>query len=125
MIRYLQFTAAWFLAGVCLMGCATVTSKPQSPAQAVYAVTSDYATALTAAVQYGQLPRCAVAAPPCSDEKTLATLRVYSDAAYAAIKAAEVVALSKNATVADQQSARLDAIIAVANFVDAVAGARR
>lgn len=126
------FLAACFLIGA-IAGCATVSSRPQTPAQAVYAITADYATGLTAAVEYGKLPRCGspgaeeavVIFEPCSDERVLMTLRVYSDAAYAAIKAAEGAALAPHVTDADKRSARLDAIVAVANFVEAVAEARR
>lgn len=73
-----------------LVACA---GAPQTPAQAVYQVESDYAAALTIAVKYKALPVCNDAAPQvlCSKPSIVATLQRADDAAYAALSEAQTL----------------------------------
>lgn len=71
-----------------LAACAT--TSPQSPAQAVYAATLAYDTALSVAVAYRKLPPCVQGGGPiCSDAAVVAKLQVADISAFAAINAAQ------------------------------------
>ncbi len=73
-----------------LSACGTIVS-PQSPAQGVFAAKAAYASALTVAVAYKQLPSCAPAnhPPVCSDAATVKSLQDRDDIAAPALDAAE------------------------------------
>lgn len=75
------------LALAALASCATTTN---TPAQTVFAAKSAYAAALTAAVSYESLRRCAPAVPqPCSSPELVAQIRKADTTASAALDAAE------------------------------------
>lgn len=80
-----------FIAVVMLVLLAACASTPQTPAQSVYAVQGAYASALSAAVSYKQLPSCAQPAAPvlCSNAAMVAKLQQADDVAYAALTAAQ------------------------------------
>lgn len=68
-------------------GCATA---PQTPAQSVYAVQGAYASALSVAVSYKQLPACQAGGPVlCSDVGVVKKLQKADDIAYASLTAAQ------------------------------------
>jgi hypothetical protein len=73
---------------VLLAACA---SAPQTPAQSVYAVQGAYASALSAAVSYKQLPSCDQPGAPklCSDAGIVAKLQEADDVAYVSLTAAQ------------------------------------
>jgi hypothetical protein len=76
------------LAAALAAGCASTSST--TPAQVVFATKGAYATALTAAVAYESLRRCAPAVPkPCSDPDLVAQIRKADNVAAAALEAAE------------------------------------
>lgn len=108
-IRY--FLAA--LVAVILAACATV--QPQTPAQAVYQVKSNYAAALEVAVAYTRLPRCTepVTVPICSRYDVIVRLQQADRAAAPALDAAEKVVRAPDAG-ANPQTAILAAQQAVA-----------
>jgi hypothetical protein len=74
------------LAVCALAGCAT-----QSQQSSIAALEVGLASAETAATAYATLPRCPAAANPCSDPATVAKIKVADSAAYASLKAAEMV----------------------------------
>lgn len=74
--------------GIGLTACAGI-QPPQSPAQAVYAAHGAYATALTAALAYKQLPSCKAAKPPCSDPGLVVQIQAADDLAYEALSGAQ------------------------------------
>lgn len=83
-----------FLTLALAAGLAACASGPGSgsttPAQTVFAAKSAYASALTAAVAYRQLPACATPArPPCSDPAIVAQLQRADNVAAGALDAAE------------------------------------
>lgn len=76
-----------------LVGCGTTVATPDTPAQAVYAAKSAYATALTAAVAYKRLPACSATRPvPCSHPDLVAQLQKADNVAAASLDAAEAAA---------------------------------
>lgn len=79
-----------------LVACAVT---PQTPAQAVYATQGAYASALTIAVAYKQLPDCARPTAPklCSDRAVVTKLQDADDKAYAALQTAQTLVRSPNA----------------------------
>ena len=84
------------MVGAIAFGCAVA---PQTPAQAVYATQGAYASALTIAVAYKQLPDCARPPTPklCSDRATVVKLQEADDKAYAALQAAQTLVRNPNA----------------------------
>lgn len=81
----------WFTSIVLALLISACASAPQTPAQSVYAVQGAYATALSAAVSYKQLPPCYKTGAPalCSDPDIVAKLQKADDVAYAALTAAQ------------------------------------
>lgn len=78
-------------------GCATA---PQTPAQSVYAVQGAYASALSVAVSYKQLPACQAGGPVlCSDAAVVKKLQTADDVAYAALTAAQNIVRTPGAGV--------------------------
>ncbi len=76
------------VAVLALAGCASTSTL--TPAQVVYAAKGAYATALSGAVAYESMPRCAPAVPkPCSDPELVAQIRKADNVAAAALDAAE------------------------------------
>ena len=86
MKRHLIVVALLSMVALVLPGCATT---PETPQQAVFAAKAGYATALTAAVAYKNLPDCAKAPAPCSDRVMVAQVRKADDVAIAALDASE------------------------------------
>lgn len=84
-MKHLAIITAFLIAA-----CGTVTA-PQSPAQGVFAAKAAYASALTVAVAYKQLPSCAPANHPpiCSDAAIVKSLQDRDDIAAPALDAAE------------------------------------
>lgn len=75
--------------------CATT---PQTPAQSVYAVQGAYASALSIAVAYKQLPACQQGAPVlCSDRAVVEKIQTADDQAFAALNAAQAIVRTPNA----------------------------
>ncbi len=64
---------------------------PESPAQTIYLVQSDYAAALKVELAYSNLPRCHLPAAPkiCSDVEVIQKLQRADDLAWIAIKQAQ------------------------------------
>lgn len=83
-----------------LAACAGQPAGPNAPSQAVYQIKSDYDAALQVAIAYAQLPRCgSVGNPPlCSQAKVVVQLDQASQAAGAAIQAAENTVRDPNAS---------------------------
>lgn len=80
----------WITSIVLAVLLAACASTPQTPAQSVYAVQGAYATALSAAVSYKQLPACAPTSPGlCSNPDVVLKLQKADDVAYAALTAAQ------------------------------------
>ncbi len=73
---------------IILIACTT----PETPAQAVYVIESDYAIALKAENAYSSLPRCYEANSPkiCSEISVIKNLQKSDDLAWIAIKNAQV-----------------------------------
>ena len=73
--------------------------QPQTPAQGVYAVQGAYASALTIAVAYKQLPPCGLPTSPklCSNASVVTKLQAADNAAYAALSAAQVTVATPGA----------------------------
>lgn len=76
----------------------------QSTAEAVYAVESAYAAALTLAIEYAALPRCGTAAATgaCSEPAVVERLRIVDAVATSALRGAQLIARD---TGADPQTA--------------------
>ena len=70
------------------LALASCTTTPDTPAQAVYAIHGTYATALTLAVKYKQLPPCPTTLV-CSDAAVVKRLQSADDTAYGALRAAQ------------------------------------
>ena len=66
----------------------------QSTVEAVYAVESAYAAALTLAIEYAALPRCGGVAPvgACSESAVVERLRIVDAVATAALRGAQMLA---------------------------------
>lgn len=76
------------LAVLLIVGC----TKPETPAQTVYAAQSSYNIAATIATKYLALPRCTPTAPPlCSTPETVLLIKKTDTVAYNSIRAAQVV----------------------------------
>ena len=73
-----------------LTGCAT---KPETPAQTVYAMEATYAAALQVAVTYSQLPACPQAAL-CSVPATVARLFSAAVGTYSVLQVAQTAVTS-------------------------------
>lgn len=101
---------------LCLLpGCET--TKPQSPAQAVYAATSSYEIALSVAVSYKKLPACAAGGPLlCSKPEIVAQLQKADAAAFAALSSAQNIVRSP----AFGQDAAQSAVVAAQEAVKAL-----
>lgn len=111
---------------VALAGCASTASS--TPAQTVFAAKSAYATALTAAVAYESLPRCAPAPrQPCSDAAVVAQLRKADNVAAAALDAAQAAVrtpvIGTDATSKAVQAAS-SALAALTSLVTSLGAAR-
>lgn len=76
--------ATLIAAALCLSACAT----PQTPAQTVYVMETDFAAALAVAGAYHDLPVCP-ATPLCKDPTTLVRIQAASLAAGAALGTAQ------------------------------------
>jgi hypothetical protein len=83
-----------------LTGCASTTAE--TPAQRVYALQSEYAALLAAAVAYESQPRCippqTSATAPCSQADWVEEIRKADDDAYAAIREAQNIVRDPNTT---------------------------
>lgn len=66
-------------------------TAPETPAQTVYLVQSQYAAALKVEVAYSKLPRCGQPASPklCSDAAIVSKVKKISDSTWSAIKEAQ------------------------------------
>lgn len=97
-----------------ISACATV---PQTPAQSVYAMQGAYATALSAAVSYKQLPPCGATGSTqlCSNPAVVSQLQRADDVAYAALMAAQNIVRAPGAGL-NAQTAINAATQAVAAF---------
>ncbi len=104
---------------ILLMAC----TKPDTPAQDVYAAESTYAGALRLELAYSDLPRCGKPSSPplCSDQKVLKSVRTADDAAWEAIQQAQTAVRtpgygdSKVTTVVASAQALTKAFVGVAN----------
>lgn len=100
-------------AAIALVGCAsnepdTGPSVSITPEQAVFALKSSYAVALTAAVAYKRLPSCGtppVGVPPCSDPAVVKKLQQADDIASSALNGAEAIVRTPSASLADKSKA--------------------
>jgi pyruvate/2-oxoacid:ferredoxin oxidoreductase alpha subunit len=113
-----KFLAVVAFACLTVFGCAT---KPQTPAQSVYAAQGTYAAALQIAVTYKQLPACVAGGPVlCSDPAAVAKVQEADDVAYDALTAAQNIVRTPGAglnvqtaiTAATQAIAAFDSITA-------------
>jgi len=74
---------------LCLLSACTVV-EAETPAQKAFALSSEYAAALTVAEGYEALPRCTAGVEtPCSDPDTVERIRKADKLAYAAVSAAQ------------------------------------
>jgi hypothetical protein len=93
---------------------AACTTAPKTPAQTVFLIESDYAAALTIAVQYKALPDCAIAQSViCSKLDVVAKIQKADDVAYPLLQAAQKVVRVEGAG-ANAQTAVMAAQQAVA-----------
>jgi hypothetical protein len=79
-------TLAALLLSAILAACAVT---PQSPAQTIYQLTSNYNAAATVIIAYKNLPPCPAATALCSDPAIVAKLKQADQIAYSALVAAE------------------------------------
>lgn len=114
-----------------LIGCASLATAPQSPAQAVYAAHGDYIAALSIAVAYKSLPPCrasdaGVVAFLCASPLVVAGLQRADDAAFAALSTAQALVRSPGVAGAVAGSITLArrAVDAFAAIAESVKGAR-
>ncbi len=77
----------FILIPILIMGCA----KPETPAQSIYLVESDYAAALRVELAYSGLPRCGKPNSPilCSDVNIIKKVQKSDDIAWFAIQDAQ------------------------------------
>jgi len=75
-------------------------SVAQSPVEAVYAIESAYAAALTLAIEYAALPRCGTPAAraACSEAAVVERLRVVDAVATSALRGAQLIARDSGAS---------------------------
>jgi ABC-type uncharacterized transport system auxiliary subunit len=94
------------------------SSIPESPAQKVFAATSAYNAALSAAVAYKKLPACGQTASPtlCSDKGVVATVQKADNVAFEALKSAQTVVRQTGQTETSLQTAVRWATEAIAAF---------
>jgi hypothetical protein len=108
-----------------VFACATA---PQTPAQSVYAAQGAYASALTVAVAYKQLPTCDQAPRPtlCSDKAVVAKLQAADDVAYAALSAAQNIVRTPGAGVNVQTAiAAAEQAVAALTSITATLGVKQ
>lgn len=76
---------------VLVMGMTVACTTPQTPAQSVYLVQSQYAAALRIELAYSNLPRCGKPTSPklCSDVDTIRKVQKADDIAWTAIGEAQ------------------------------------
>lgn len=89
------------MAALAMVGCTSVGSgSTDTPAKKVFAATSVYNGALTAAVTYKRLPSCEKPDAPaiCSDKSVVATLQRADDVAAEALKSAQNVVRNPSAS---------------------------
>ena len=81
-------------------------SAAQSAVEAVYAVESAYAAALTLAIEYAALPRCGTPAAKgaCSEAATVERLRVLDAVATSAMRGAQLMAKDPGASQQTQEA---------------------
>ena len=100
---------------VLLSACSTV---PETPAAKVFAATSAYNVALSAAVTYKNLPACGQPASLtlCSDKGVVATIQKADNVAFEALKSAQTVVRQTGQTETSLQTAVRWATEAIAVF---------
>jgi len=104
------------IAILCLLLVGACQTPPR-PTNDVLASMTAYQAALTIAVAYNNLPRCAQDGPPvCSDVAVVAQLRKADDAAIAVLAAAQKVALTPGVTDSAVQAALAAATQGVTAF---------
>lgn len=98
-----------FLAALALAILAACSTTPTSPQQSVYAIQGAYASALTVAVAYKNLPPCGRPASPvlCADAAIVTKLQRADDAAYPALQAAQEIV--RTSGIGTSVSATIDA----------------
>jgi len=99
----------------------------QSGIEAVYAVESAYAAALTLAIEYAALPRCGSAAArgACSEAAMVERLRIVDAVATSALRGAQLLARDPGATPQTAEAAVRVARDAVGVFDSLVRTAKR
>lgn len=99
-----------------LMGC----TQPESPAQSVYLVQSDYAAALKIELAYSELPRCGKPTSPklCSDVNIMYKVQKADNLAWAAIKQAQTAVRTPGFTDSKVTMAVASAKALTGTFVD-------
>jgi len=96
-----------------MLGCATA----EKPAQVVFAATSAYDAALTAALTYKRLPDCATTTSKlCSDKDVLVTILKADNAAFDALTSAQKVVRNTTSSQSALQTAANWAKEAIAAF---------
>lgn len=100
-----------FLSSLCLMALMSCTT-PQTAAQSVYLIQSDYAAALKVELAYSKLPRCGKPTSPrvCSDFAVIKKAQKADDLSWIAIQKAQTAVrtpgFGANKTVTYVESAR-------------------
>lgn len=116
------YTVLAILPALILIALLTACVTPKSPAQAVYQAQGSYASALTVAVAYKQLPRCAPLAPViCSEPAIVSKLQVADDVAFSALSSAQAIAREPGAGLS-AQTAITAAEAAVSAFLAITSG---
>lgn len=101
---------------ILLMACA----KPDTPAQDIYLVESDYAVALRLEVAYDGLPRCGLKTSPklCSSLPVMQKVRQIDNVAWDAIRNAETAVRTKGFSDSNVATAVASAKALVKTYTD-------
>lgn len=108
-----------FIIPLFLIGC----TSPDTPAQTIYLLESNYSAALQIEITYDDLPRCGPPANPplCSTMNTIKKVRIADDIAYSALKNAEIAVRAHGFSVNNTTAALASATAMTQAFTDITA----